>query len=479
MLANLVVPPANTGDLTVSLTASWQAPFGALLASSGSGASLAYSTAGYVEGSASTRAWVLSDIEVVGVSLDFQGTLGTMPLVFDADQTTTAEVSLTDGGLATTLAVATLAADLTAASLASSVTGGSYSAVLPVYYPTSTCYSGAFTIGGTGDAAAAPLAGFLVPGATATVALGLPDITNDAIASLSLADAIGNPAVFQTNLESLSAAFSRTFEAAMAGRTQVVVGDGAKEFAAAYSTYDAIAAYVAATLPAFVPQCDQSATATATTTNGAITAITVTQTGESYAAAPAVTILDLAGTGSGATATAVMGADGNGGYKVVSITLGSGGSGYSEPIVSIGTPSVGQETAEEQLYNEATTAYNVVLATPGLVLDGSLALTTGSYIHAVSGATTSGSLPTFFDAAGNVLTYNAQAKYFIDSSDTQQIVRSVAFPLVIDYTLAATEISFDLGMPGLPITFTAPSALDLTASGTATVDLSFGIDALN
>ena len=221
-------------------------------------------------------------------------------------------MSLTDGGIATTLAAATLAADLTAASLASSVTGGSYSAELPVYYPTSTCYSGSFTIGGTGTETAAPLAGFLVPGETATVSLGLPDITNAAIASLSLADAIGNPDVFQTNLESLSAAFSGAFEAAMAGQTQVVVGDGTKEFAAAYSTYDAIGAYVAATLPAFVPQCDQNATATATATAGVITAITVVQTGESYLAAPAITILDLAGTGSGATATAVMTDDGNG-----------------------------------------------------------------------------------------------------------------------------------------------------------------------
>ncbi len=479
MLANLVVPAANTGDLTVSLTASWQSPFGALLASSGSGPSLAYSTAGYVDGSGSTRAWVLSDIEVVGAALDFQGTLGTMPVLFDSDVTTTATVSLTDGGLATKLAAATLAADLTAASLASSVTGGSYSAELPVYYPTSTCYSGTFTIGGSDDAAAAPLAGFLLPGADATVALGLPDITNDAIASLSLADAIGNPDVFQTNLESLSTAFSSTFEAAMASQTQVVVGDGAKEFAAAYSTYDAIAAYVAATLPAFVPQCDQNATATATATDGTITAITVTQTGESYMAAPLVTILDLAGTGSGATATAVMGEDGNGGFKVVSITITSGGSGYGQPIVSIGTPSVGQETAAEQLYNEATTAYNVVLATPGLVLDGSLPLTTGSYVNAITGGTTSGSLPSFFDATGNVLTYNALAESFFDGAGDQQTVRSVAFPLVIDYTLGATEIAFELGMPGLPITFTAASALDLTASGTATVDLSFGIDALD
>jgi len=478
MLANLVVPPANTGDLRVSLTASWQAPFGALLASSGSGTSLVYSTTGYVEGSASTRAWVLADIEVVGAALDFQGTLGTMPVVFDADATTTAEVSLADGGIATTLAAATLTADLTAASLTSSVTDGSYSAVLPVYYPTSTCYSGAFTIGGTGTAAA-PLAGFLVPGETATVSLGLPDITNDAIASLSLADAIGNPDVFQTNLKNLSAAFSSKFEAAMAGQKQVVVGDGAKEFAAAYSTYDAIAAYVAKTLPAFVTQCDQNATATATATAGVITAITLTQTGESYLTAPAVTVLDLAGNGSGATATAVMTHDGNGNLKVQSITLTSAGSGYVQPIVSIGTPSVGQETADEQLYNEATTAYNVVLATPGLVLDGSMAFTTGSYVSALTGATTSGSLPTFYDATGSVLTYNAAAESFFDAAGDQKIARSVAFPLVIDYTLAATEIPFELGMPGLPITFTAPSALDLTASGTAVVDLSFGIDALN
>ena len=479
MLANLVVPPANTGDLTVSLTASWQAPFGALLASSGSGTSLAYATSGYVAGSESTRAWVLTDIEVVGVGLDFQGTLGTMPVLVDASATTTAEVSLADGGIATTLAAATLAADLTAASLASSVTGGSYSAELPVYYPTSTCYSGSFMIGGTGTETAAPLAGFLVPGETATVSLGLPDITNDAIASLSLADAIGNPDVFQTNLESLSAAFSGAFQAAMAGQTQVVVGDGTQEFAAAYSTYDAIGTYVAATLPAFVPQCDQNATATATATAGVISAITVVQTGESYLAAPAITILDLAGTGSGATATAVMTDDGNGKLKVQSISITSGGSGYSQPIVSIGTASVGEETADEQLYNEATTAYNVVLATPGLVLDGSMTLTTGSYVNAISGETTTGDLPTFRDADGNLLTYNALAESFFDSAGDTQIVRSVAFPLVIDYTLAATEIAFDLGMPGLPIAFTAPSALDLTASGTAVVDLSFGIDALD
>ena len=137
----------------------------------------------------------------------------------------------------------------------------------------------------------------------------------------------------------------------MAGQTQVVVGDGAKEFAAAYSTYDAIAAYVAATLPAFVPQCDQNATATATATGGVITAVTVVQTGESYLAAPAITILDLAGTGSGATATAVMTDDGNGHLKVQSITITSGGAGYSQPIVSIGTASVGEASAEAQLYN--------------------------------------------------------------------------------------------------------------------------------
>ena len=228
-----------------------------------------------------------------------------------------------------------------------------------------------------------------------------------------------------------------------------------------------------------MPQCDQNATATATATGGVITAVTVVQTGESYLAAPAITILDLAGTGSGATATAVMTDDGNGHLKVQSITITSGGAGYSQPIVSIGTASVGEASAEAQLYNEATTAYNVVLATPGLVLDGSMTFTTGSYVDAVSGETTSGSLPTFSDAAGNLLTYNALAESFFDSAGDTQIVRSVAFPLVIDYTLAATEIPFQLGMPGLPITFTAPSALDLTASGTAVVDLSYGIDALD
>ena len=108
-----------------------------------------------------------------------------------------------------------------------------------------------------------------------------------------------------------------------------------------------------------------------------------------------------------------------------------------------------------------------------------MAFTTGSYVNAISGETTTGALPTFLDADGNLLTYNALAESFFDSAGDTQIVRSVAFPLVIDYTLAATEIPFQLGMPGLPITFTAPSALDLTASGTAVVDLSFGIDALD
>lgn len=478
MLGNVVVLPANTGNLIVSLTASWQAPFGTLLVASDSGTELAYSTAGYIAGSDSTQAWVLTDVDVAGSSLDFQGTLGTMPILFDASASTTAQVSLVGGGLATTLATAGLAASVTDASLSSRVTGGSYSAVLPVYYPTATCYSGQFSVGGVG-ASAAPLAGFLTPGASASVALELPDITNDAIASLSLADSISNTDVMQSSLGGLADLLAGTFTKAMQGSTQIVVGDGTKAFSAAFSAYDTIADYVAATLPPFVPQCNQNAIASATTTAGVITAITVVQTGESYEAAPAVTITDLAGSGSGATATAVMVDDGNGGLKVASITILSGGTGYVDPIVSVSTPSVGQESADEQLYNETTSTYNVILATPGIVLDGSTPTVIGSYVSSLTGEVTSGSLPVFLDADGNELTYNAAAEYFIDALDNQAVVQSVEFPLVIDYTLASTEIPFDLGMPGIPIGFTNMSMLTLLASGSATVDLTFGIDAYN
>ena len=204
--------------------------------------------------------------------------------------------------------------------------------------------------------------------------------------------------------------------------------------------------------------------ATATVSDGVITAITVTQTGESYAATPTVTIFDLAGTGSGATATAVMEEDGNGGFKVVSIVVGSGGSGYSQPIVSIGTPSVGQETADEQLYNEATTAYNVVLATPGLGARWFACFHNGQLRQCYHGSNDQRQPAELLRRRRQPAHYNALAESFFDSAGDTQIVRSVAFPLVIDYTLAATEIAFDLEMPGLPIEFTAPGALDLTAS---------------
>lgn len=478
MLEKIAIPPANTGDLTVSLTASWQAPFGTLLASSGAGTDLAYATSGYLSGSDATRAWVLSDVAVDGANLDFQGTLGTMPIVFDGSVSTTASVALSDGGITTTLAAASLASELTAASLTSQVTSGRYAAVLPVYYPTSTCYAGAFTIGGVGGETAL-LTDYLIPSADPSVSLSLPDITNDAIASLSLADSVSNTEVLQASLGSLATALSDTFVAAMQRDSQVVVGDGAKAFSAAYTVYTSIADYVAATLPPFVPQCNQNAIASATTTDGVVTAISVIQTGEAYAATPRVTITDLAGTGSGATATAVMADDGNGGLKVASIAVTSGGSGYTEPLVSVSTPSVGQETADEQLYNEATSTYNLILSTPGLVLDGSTVVATGSYISSVTDVLTTGSLPVFLDADGNELTYNAATESFIDRLGEQTIVQSVEFPLVIDYTLAATTIPFDLGMPGIPITLTNPAALELIASGDAIVDLTFGINALD
>ena len=504
---------------------------------------------------ASTRAWVLSNIAVTGSSMDFGGTLGTLPIVFDADESSPASVSLTGGGISTTLAANTLATNLVAGTLRSSVTGGAYSANLPVYYPTSTCFSGAFTINGTNGAATAPLSGFLAqeavgaasvssgvvtgitivsgggnyltaptvsitdaggsgkgatatatisngvvtgitvtaggsgyvspvvtfvgaernmtsPQLAATVSMTLPDITNDAIAALSLAEAIGNPDLFHSGMQSLSSALSDAFSESMAKSKQVVVGDGTKVFAAAFSTYNAIADYLDATLAPFVPQCDQNATASATATGGVVTAITVLTTGESYLSAPSVTITDLTGHGTGATARAIMADDGNGGLKVVSIQILTGGSGYSEPIVSLGTASAGEESADEQLYNEAVSVYNTILYTPGMVLDGSMpaASTLGTGVRYI---------PTFLDDAGHVLTYNSAAEYFIDSAGQQGVVESVEFPLVINYLLDYTQIPFELLMPGIPLTLTAPSELNLTASGTATVDLTFGVDVIN
>ena len=478
LLERIAIPPKNTADLMVSFTASWQAPFGTILASSGSGVDLSYATSGYISGSAQTKAWVISDASIDGTNLDFAGTLATMPIVFDASTSQPAEVSLINGAITTGLAEATLAAGLAAASLTSQVAGGEYTAFLPVYYPTSTCFAGEFAIGGTGGGAA-PLSGFLEPGVNPSVLIDLPNITNDAIAALSLADAVGNTDVAHANLDSLAAVLTSTFEASMKKTTQVVVGDGTKEFAAAYSIYNTIGDHLVATLPQFVPQCDQNATASATTTAGVITQINVISSGQSYTAAPQIVITDLTGTGSGATAIAVMEDDGNNGLKVASITVTAGGTGYGEPLVSVSTPTVGQETADEQLFNEASTSYNVILTTPGLVLDGSMVLTTGTYISSLTNEPTSGSLPVFRDANGQVLTYNDSAKYFVDGEGDRGFVQSVEFPLVIDYALSSTEIPFQLGMPGIPITFTDPTALKMLANGTATVDLTFGINALD
>ena len=83
---------------------------------------------------------------------------------------------------------------------------------------------------------------------------------------------------------------------------------------------------------------DYQATATATASNGIVTAISLALGGATYASSspPSVTISDAAGNGSGATATATVSADG----VVTDITLISGGSGYVSPVVTIGPPAM-------------------------------------------------------------------------------------------------------------------------------------------
>ena len=565
-LSYLVVPPSNTGNVSLSLNAAWQAPFGAFWTKSGSGVSTAYSPAGYVQGSATTTAWNLTGIGVTGNNLDFQGTLGTAAIYFEASTSSPASVTVSGGSIKTGITSNQLASALVASNLSGSFSGGTYSGTLPVYYPTSTCYSGAFTVAGTGGASGAQLPQFLQlqavanallnssggissctlvagganyavapqvtildeggtgTGATATatinssgavtgitvtaagsgyvspvvrfngttrnstnpigapsVTFSLPDITNDAINAISLANALGDPDVFQQGIGALQSALQSVFTSSMKNQTQILIGTGTNVFGQAFDTYGAIAQNLAATLTPFVPQCDQNATASATSnSSGVITAITVVQTGESYTTTPLVTISDLnGGPGSGATATANMVSDGNGKLKVGSITVTKGGTGFKNPVVSIGAASSSNESADTQLFNEACTVYNTVLATPGLVLDASMVFTSGTYTSTQSNKSVTGYLPTFLDIGGNVLTYNPTTLSFVNGALQTTTVQAVKLPLVIDYQLQDTSIPFSLGMPGIPLSINNPADLNLIASGSATVDLSFGIDTFN
>ena len=570
MLAYMVVPPSNTGDVTVTADVAWQAPMGVLFTSSGSGTSLGYSTQGYIAGSSSTTAWNLSAISVQGENLDFQGTLGTLAIYFESDTYDTAKVNVSGGQIATTLSANTLASSVVTSTLVGSVGGGGYNANMPVYYPTSTCYSGNFNISGSsGGSSTASLVTFLNQaalfnatlsggiitgftaitagsnyltasaggsppqvlitdaagqgtGATATatvnsngtisltltsagsgyvspvvtlvggtfnfnnptgtpsVTFTLPDIDNNDIAALSMANALGDPNIFQQGMGALQGALQSSFNQSMANTSQIIIGTGTSEFSQAFGLYSTISDYLDQALTPFVPTCDQNATASATTNSaGEITAITMITTGESYQSTPTVTITDNAGIGSGATATANMVSDGNGGLKVGSITITNAGSGYQQPLVSIGSPSAGNQSADEQLYNEACTVYNLILQTPGLVLDASQPQNPGSYNPNGGTTVVTGQIPLFFDVDGNPLTYDSTINYFIYSSGQMANIQAVQLPLIVDFTLQNTSIPFSLGMPGIPLTINNPADLNLVESGSTTVNLTFGIDALN
>jgi len=563
-----VVPPDNTGDVTVSLTAAWQAPFGVFLTKSGSGTSTAYGTAGYVQGSTTT--WNLTNIGVSASDLDFQGTLGTSAIYFDSSMSTPASVTVSGGAIAATLAANTLATGVVASTLGGSApTAGTYKAALPVYYPTSTCYSGAFSIGGTSGATTAALQQFIAiqavanatlnssggiagttvitggsnyasapqvtivdeagkgtgakatatisngavtaititsagtgyispvirftggtrnstnPTGTPSVTFGLPSLYNSDIAAMSLANAMGDPNVFHQGIGALETALQSVFSESMANTTQIIIGSGTGAFGQAFGTYGDIADNLAATLTPFVPVCDQNATASATVgtvsgVSGALSSITLLESGNSYTSTPTVTITDSnGGRGTGATATVTMTSDGNGGQKVASITLGNRGSNYSYPVVSIGAATTGNQSAETQLYNEACTVYNTVLSTPGLVLDPALVLTTGSFTSSQTNRSTTGYLPKFLDVNGNTLTYSSANQAFVNASNVVTGVQAVTCPLIIDYTMSNTTVPFSFGMPGIPLSINNPADLNLVESGTATVDVSFGIDAFN
>jgi len=569
-LTNLVVPPGNTGEATVSLKAAWQAPFGVFLANSDSADLTIFVAAGYVQGSPSTTAWNLTNIEVTGPDLDFQGTLGTSAIYFDASVKTPASVTVSGGAIAATLAANTLATGLVASTLGGTApTAGKYNATLPVYYPTSTCYSGAFSLGGTNGSSNASLQQFLglqavaianldgsggisgatlisgganyasVPqvtimdeggngsGATATATIiggavtaititragsgyvspvirfsggtrnstnpsgdpsatfGLPSIRNSDIAALSLANALADPNVFQQGIGALQSALQSVFTRSMKSTSQIIIGTGTAEFGRAFDTYGDIAENLAATLTPFVPVCNQNATASATVgtvngVSGALSSITLLSSGNSYTSTPLVTITDSnGGNGTGATATVTMTSDGNGGQKVASITLGNNGSGYTNPVVSIGAATTGNQSADAQLYNAACTVYNAVLATPGLVLNPALILATGTFISSQTNQSTTGFIPGFLDANGNPLTFSQSAQTFVNALNQVTNAVGVTCPLVIDYTLSATKVPFSFGMPGIPLSINNPADLNLVESGTATVDLSFGIDTYN
>lgn len=99
---------------------------------------------------------------------------------------------------------------------------------------------------------------------------------------------------------------------------------------------------------AFSAPVVRTATATATVASGAVTSITVADTGEGYTSTPTVTI------SGNATATAVMDSSGT---KVASINITSAGSGYTaNPTVTIaapvqGTTATGTVTLQT-VYNE-------------------------------------------------------------------------------------------------------------------------------
>ena len=478
-LTYLVVPPANTGNITFSLDASWGAPFGALLTKSGSGTGISYQSSGFIGGSSTNFAWNLANITISGTNLDFQGTLGTTPIYFDFHSADVARISVSGAAIQTQLGTNQLATSVVTSSLTGSVAGGSWSANLPVYYPTATCYSGKFAVSGVNGASSASLAPYMAQEALFTAQIGSGGALTGFTKINQGANYASAPQVVITDAAGLGKGATATAVLSAGTITSITLTNAGSGYVSPVVTL------VGAQRNSSSPTGTKSVTFTLPEkiTNGDIAALSLANAvGDPNVFQSGITTLQSA---LSKVFTASMGSQ---------IIIGTGTSQFAQAfdlykdianyLDEAITPFVPQcdqtvATADSQLYSEATTVYNAILATPGLVLDSELVLTTGSYLNSQSNKTVTGALPTYLDSHYNILTFSTTSQSFVNSQGVVTDVESVEFPLIVDYTLENTTIPFSLGLPGLPLSFDNPANLNLIESGDAIVDLSFGVDAFN
>jgi hypothetical protein len=120
------------------------------------------------------------------------------------------------------------------------------------------------------------------------------------------------------------------------------------------------AAKIAAALLRIAPVCAERATAKATITAGAVTAITTVNAGRGYTTAPAVTI---DGDGADATATVTV----SSGY-IGTFTVTAGGTGYTYATVTIATPNLPCAVVDFKEIERESIAFGVSFGTGTLNL---------------------------------------------------------------------------------------------------------------